>query len=161
MRSYSNCYGFPALTYRFSNVYGRYDNDLDRMERVMPLFAREISAGREVTIFGPDKELDFTYIADAVSAIHTGICLLHSGDLKNETINVATGCGSSLLDLARYIGEALGAVPKIRVEPSRPGEITRYVADISRARQLLGYEPTTFLRDEIYKAIAEWGVKPK
>ncbi|RMG17609.1 MAG: NAD-dependent epimerase/dehydratase family protein [Planctomycetota bacterium] len=153
VRSYANCYGVPTLTFRFSNVYGRYDNDLERLERVTPLFIRELAAGREVTIYGRDKVLDFTYVDDCVAAVHAGIEALARGRLRDETINVATGQGSSLVDLAEYVADALGVEARYRVEPSRPGEITRYVADIGKARRLLGYEPTTFLREGVRKAV--------
>lgn len=152
--SYSLCYGLPTLTFRFSNVYGRYDDDLERMERVTPLFIREIAAEREVTVFGPEKILDFTWVDDCVSGVLAGTVALQAGKLKNETINLAAGRGSSLVDLTRYIGEALGKTPRVRIEPTRAGEISRYVADISKARRLLGYEPTTHLKDGIAKAIA-------
>ncbi len=152
--SYALCYGLPTLTFRFSNVYGRYDDDLERMERVIPLFIREIGAGREVTVFGREKVLDFTYVDDCVSAVFAGVERLYRGELMNETINVATGRGSSLIDLCNYIGEALGVQPKVKVQPTRPGEISRYVADIGKARRLLGYEPTTLLREGVHKAIA-------
>lgn len=155
VRSYASCYGLPTLTYRFSNVYGRYDNDLERMERVMPLFIREIAAGREVTIFGAEKVLDFTFVDDCVDAVRRGIDLLYRGEIADETINVAAGSGSSLIDLVEYIGEALGVKPRYTVEPTRPGEITRYVADISKARRLLGYEPTVLLREGVKRAV-EW-----
>lgn len=152
--SYALCYGLPTLTFRFSNVYGRFDDDLERMERVIPLFLRDIGAGREVTVFGREKVLDFTYVDDCVTAVAAGIERLYRGELMNETINVATGRGSSLLDLCTYIGEALGVTPRVKVQPTRPGEISRYVADIGKARRLLGYEPTTFLREGVHKAIA-------
>lgn len=152
--SYALCYGLPTLTFRFSNVYGRYDNDLERMERVIPLFIRELAAGREVTLYGREKVLDFTYVDDCVSAVVAGIDRLYRGELRNETINVATGRGFSLLDLVRFIGETLGIEPRVKVEPTRPGEISRYVADIGKARRLLGYEPTTFLREGVQKCIA-------
>lgn len=152
--SYSLCYRLPTLTFRFSNVYGRFDDDLERMERVTPLFIREIAADREVTVFGPEKILDFTWVDDCVSGVLAGTLALHRGTLQNETINLAAGRGSSLVDLARFIGEALGKTPRIRTEPTRPGEISRYVADITKARRLLGYEPTTHLREGIAKAIA-------
>jgi UDP-glucose 4-epimerase len=158
VRSYAACYGLPTLTYRFSNVYGRYDNDLERMERVMPLFIREIAAGREVTIYGREKVLDFTYVDDCVRAVQAGIVRLYRGELHDETINVAASRGSSLVELVEFIGEALGVEPRYVVEPSRPGEITRYVADISKARRLLDYEPTTFLREGVAKAVAWSGV---
>lgn len=157
--SYAHCYDLPTLTFRFSNVYGRYDNDLERMERVTPLFIREIAAGREVTVFGREKVLDFTYVDDTVRAVMAGIDVLYRGDVSNETINVAAGSGSSLVDLTTWIGEALGVEPKVTIQPTRPGEISRYVADISKAQRLLGYAPTTLLREGIKKSIAWAGVE--
>lgn len=157
--SYALCYGLPVLTYRFSNVYGRYDNDLDRLERVTPLFIRDIAQGKTITVFGKEKVLDFTYVDDCVDAIVRGIDRLYAGELSNETINVATGHGTSLVDLARFIGETLGVEPKVQVQPTRPGEISRYVADIGKARRLLGYQPTTLPREGVRKAIAWAGTK--
>src|SRR5205807_2111021 len=124
--SYAVCYALPVLTYRFSNVYGRYDNDLERLERVTPLFIRGIERGETITVFGREKVLDFTYVDDCVDAIVRGIDRLYRGEVHGETINVATGQGTSLVDLARFIGEVLGKEPNIVVSPTRPGEITRY-----------------------------------
>jgi len=64
--AYARCYGLSYLVFRFSNVYGRYDNDLERMERVIPLFIRNISRGDPVTVYGREKVLDFTYIDDCI-----------------------------------------------------------------------------------------------
>src|SRR4029434_11025973 len=49
--SYARCYELPYLVFRFSNVYGRFDNDLERMERVVPLFIRKISRREPITIY--------------------------------------------------------------------------------------------------------------
>ena len=70
--SYARCYGVRYLVFRFSNVYGRYDADIERMERVIPLFIRRISRGQPVRVFGKDKVLDFTYIDDCVDGIMLG-----------------------------------------------------------------------------------------
>src|SRR3989338_6310447 len=59
--AYAKCYGLPYIVFRFSNVYGRYDNDLERMERVIPLFVKKIAHDEPITVFGKDKTLDFTY----------------------------------------------------------------------------------------------------
>jgi UDP-glucose 4-epimerase len=152
--SYARCYGLRYIVFRFSNVYGRYDNDLDRMERVIPLFIRDISQGRPVTVYGPEKLLDFTYVDDCVSGIVAGIDLLASGEVVNETINLAYGRGHTLLELTRYIGEAVGVTQLVTVRPSRVGEVTRYVANIDKARALLGYEPQVPLREGIRRAVA-------
>ncbi len=152
--SYAQCYGLRYLVFRFSNVYGRYDNDLERMERVIPLFIRKISSREPITIYGEDKVLDFTYIDDCVSGVARGLERLVSGEIKNHTINLAFGQGNSLVNMAKFIGEALGIEPDMTIEPARVGEVTHYVANIGKARALLDYQPTTSLRDGIHKAVA-------
>ena len=152
--SYAQCYGLRYLVFRFSNVYGRYDNDIERMERVIPLFIRKIGAGEPITVYGKDKMLDFTYVDDCVDGVCRAIQLLAHGEAVNETINLAYGQGQTLLTMAQYVGEELGATPAITVEASRVGEVTHYVADIQKARTLLGYSPTTPLPEGIQKAVA-------
>ncbi len=153
--SYAQCYNLPYLIFRFSNVYGRFDNDIERMERVIPLFVSRISERQPITVYGKDKKLDFTYVDDCIDGIVRGINLLVDGVPVNETINLACGEGHSLITMAEYIGETLGIEPEIAVESSRVGEVTHYVADISKARTLLGYDPTTPLEEGIRKSI-EW-----
>jgi nucleoside-diphosphate-sugar epimerase len=151
--SYAQCYALRYLILRFSNVYGRYDNDLHRMERVIPLFIHKISRDERITVYGKDKMLDFTYVDDCVAGVARGIERLRSGEVSNHTINLAFGQGNSLITMAGYIGEALGRTPSIRLRPSRVGEVTHYVANIGKARALLDYNPTTSLRDGIHKAV--------
>jgi UDP-glucose 4-epimerase len=151
--SYAQCYDLPCLVFRFSNVYGRYDCDLERMERVIPLFIRKIERGEPIVVFGREKTLDFTYVDDCVAGVIRGIEALVSGRIRQETINLAYGQGSTLVDLVNLISLALGKEPQVRYESARPGEVTRYVADISKARQLLGYEPQTPLTAGVPRAI--------
>ena len=153
--SYARCYGLPYLVFRFSNVYGRYDNDIERMERVIPLFIRAMSRGEPVTVYGREKMLDFTYIDDCVDGVMAGIERLLSGQVTNQTINLAYGQGNSLVRMAELVAEALGVEPQIRVEPAkRVGEVTHYVADIRRAQELLGYQPHVPLEEGIRRAVA-------
>jgi nucleoside-diphosphate-sugar epimerase len=153
--SYARCYGLRYLIFRFSNVYGRYDNDIERMERVIPLFIRAMDHGEPVTVYGSEKILDFTYVDDCVDGILAGADRLLSGQVANQTINLAYGQGSSLMRMAELIAEALGVEPRIDVEPSkRVGEVTRYVADIRRAQELLDYQPQVPLDEGIRRAVA-------
>lgn len=153
--SYSECYELPHLVFRFSNVYGRYDCDAQRMERVIPLFIQKVARGEPLVVYGREKVLDFTYVDDCVQGILLGIEALRSGRLSRATINLAYGQGSTLVDLVNLIGLALGKKPNVRYEPARRGEVTRYVADLSRARTLLGYEPQTPLSAGLPLAV-EW-----
>jgi UDP-glucose 4-epimerase len=153
--SYAKCYGLRYLVFRFSNVYGRYDNDLARMERVLPLFTYQLSHGEPITVFGgDDKVLDFTYVDDCIDGIARGVELLADGRVRNETINLAYGEGNTLVRAAELIGAELGVRPEIRHAPSLVGEVTRYVADIRKARELLGWEARTPLEAGIPKSIA-------
>lgn len=141
--TYARCYGLPTLVFRFSNVYGRYDNDLHRMERVIPLFVRRIWDGQPIVVYGRDKMLDFTYIDDCVAGVVAGVEALAAGRVVNQTINLACGQGQTLYDLVCLIELALGRKAMATYEPPRTGEVTHYVADISKARRLLGYRPQT------------------
>lgn len=152
--SYAKCYGLKTLVFRFSNVYGRYDNDLDRMERVIPLFVRKIWKGEPITVFGRNKMLDFTYVDDCVTGIAAGIDALANAPstpapsatapkVAGQTINLAYGQGQTLYDLVTLIELATGKKANATYAPSQTGEVTRYVADISKAKSLLGYNPQT------------------
>lgn len=141
--SFAECYGLPYLVFRFSNVYGRYDNDIERMERVLPLFIRKVARDEPIVVYGREKVFDFTYVDDCIDGLCRGIDALISGKVTNQTVNLAYGQGSTLVDAVNIIALALGKEPQVSFEPPRPGEVMRYVADISKARQLLGYEPKT------------------
>lgn len=152
--SYAQCYGVRYLVFRFSNIYGRYDNDLERMERVLPLFIDRIGRHEPITVYGKNKVLDFTYVDDCIDGLCKGIDLLVGGRAENHTINLAYGQGNSLIVAAEYVGEALGIRPQITIEPPRVGEVTHYVANIGKAHALLGYDPKTPLREGIQRAVA-------
>ena len=152
--SYAQCYCMPYIVFRFSNVYGRYDNDLERMERVTPLFIKRISENLPIVIHGKEKVLDFTYVDDCIEGICLGIRKLLQREVVNQTINLACGQGNSLVQLAELIAKEVGIEAQITFTPPHPGEVTHYVADISKARELLGYNPQTALEKGIAKAIA-------
>lgn len=155
--SYAQCYNLPYLVFRFSNVYGRFDNDLDRMERVIPLFIRKISKGEPITIYGEEKVLDFTFVDDCVQGVSSALEKLVAGQIKNHTINLAYGQGNSLVNMTHFIAEELGVTPNVTIKPSRVGEVTHYVANIGKARALLDYNPTTKLRDGIRQSV-QWSM---
>jgi len=153
--SYARCYGLPYLVFRFSNVYGRFDNDLHRMVRVIPLFIHSMLRGEPITIYGGnDKTLDFTYVDDCIDGIVAGIEALGERRVVNQTINLAYGQGNTLVRCAELIAGELGTAPDMTLAPSLLGEVTHYVADLSKARELLGYTPKVSLDDGIARAVA-------
>jgi nucleoside-diphosphate-sugar epimerase len=158
--SYARCYGLDYLVFRFSNVYGRFDNDLWRMERVLPLFTHQLARHEPITIFGGDeKVLDFTYIDDCVDGIARGVYALFEDRIANQTINLAFGQGNTLVRAAELIAKELAVEPQVTIAPSLLGEVTHYVADIRKARELLGWQPKTPLSEGIPRGVAwfkEW-----
>jgi UDP-glucose 4-epimerase len=153
--SYARCYGLPYLVFRFSNVYGRYDNDLHRMVRVIPLFIHSMLRREPITIYGGTKKtLDFTYIDDCIDGIVAGIEALAAGRVVNQTINLAYGKGNTLVHCAERIAVELGVDPQLTMAPSLVGEVTHYVADLSKARALLAYDPKVPLDDGIARAVS-------
>jgi nucleoside-diphosphate-sugar epimerase len=154
--SYARCYGLPYLVFRFSNVYGRFDNDLHRMVRVIPLFIHRLRRGEQITVYGGEhKTLDFTSVDDCVSGIVAGVEALAAGRVANETINLAYGSGNTLVRVANLIAERLDVEPRMTLAPSLLGEVTHYVADLSKARSLLGYAPQVPLDEGIARAV-DW-----
>jgi nucleoside-diphosphate-sugar epimerase len=153
VHSYGRCFGMRYLIFRFSNVYGRFDCDLDRMERVIPLFVQKIYNKEPITVFGPDKILDFTYVDDCVAGIVAGITRVLSNDPVNTTLNLAHGSGNKLVDLAHMIAAQLGITVPITVEPARAGEVTHYIADLTAAQNMLGYAPKIALKEGLILAV--------
>jgi UDP-glucose 4-epimerase len=142
IRAYGRCYDVPYVIIRFSNVYGRYD-DLARNNRFIPLLCDRIPRGEPITLFGPHKTFDFTYIDDAVDGVCRAIERLvdASGGVSGHAINLGTGQGTTLLEAARLVAAAAGVEPKLVFGQMQTGEISRYVADLTKAQALLGYAP--------------------
>jgi UDP-glucose 4-epimerase len=126
------------------------------MSRVLPLFIHQMMRGDTVTVFGgSEKVLDFTYIDDCVDGIARGIDALAHGRVANETVNLAYGQGNTLVRAAELIAAALEVEPQIAYASSLLGEVTHYVADIRKARELLEWQPATPLERGIPRAV-DW-----
>ena len=155
--AYQRCYGVPHAVVRFSNVYGRYDSDMERLERAIWIFARNVAEGRPVPVFGAEKTLDFTFVDDAVEGTYRCLRRLVARDprVEGEAFNLAYGQGSRLVDVVSLIGQALEREPILDLQSARPGEVTWYVADLTKARERLGYNPKVPVSDGIPRAL-EW-----
>ncbi len=120
--------GLETVVLRLANVYGPGDRD-----RVIPLFAAAASAGLPITVFGRQKILDFVWIDVVVDAlIKTAF-----GSYIRGPVNIGSGKGTTILDLARRIVDHRRSVSKINVVEEREQEVGRFVADITRAKRRL------------------------
>jgi len=149
VHAYSRCYNIDSIIFRFSNVYGMYDDS----DRVIPLFIRLCKEGKDLSIFGEDKLLDFTYIDDAVEGVK--LCIEKFESCKNDVYNLAYGEGISILETAKMIKKHLDSESKILLLENRPGEVVKCITDISKAKEKLGYSPKTTIVEGIKKTI-EW-----
>ena len=147
--SYKRCYDIETIIYRFSNVYGMYDNSV----RVVPKYFRQANAGEALEVYGDKKCLDFTYIDDCVQGIALGIEKWETA--KNDTYNIAYSKGTTILHLAQRMIELLESDSEITMMEPRTGEVINYIADISKAKQKLGYDPKTSFDEGIEKAV-DW-----
>jgi UDP-glucose 4-epimerase len=152
IRSYQQCYGIDFIIIRFSNVYGMYDAS----DRLVPRSIRRAKAGQELEVYGRDKTLDFTYIDDSVGGVIAAVEKF--GSAKNQAYNLATGKGTTILSVVENINKLMGNKSKIAITSPRTGEVIKYVADISKARQALGYEPKTCIEEGIRRSV-EWYAK--
>lgn len=155
--AYANCYNLKYLVFRLSNVYGRYDNDIERMTRVLHIFIDQMRRGEPVTIYDRSKMIDFTYVDDCINGLILGIEKLSSGEVVNETFNLSSGSPATLVQLAETIAANLDVTPKIINQPIQPGEISFYVADLTRADLMLGYQPQVPFAEGIKRAV-EWSL---
>ncbi|MDD4287187.1 MAG: NAD-dependent epimerase/dehydratase family protein [Candidatus Peribacteraceae bacterium] len=154
VESYRRCYGMETVIVRFSNVYGMYDDS----QRVVPLFIRQTKKNEPLVVFGKDKSLDFTYIDDAVNGLL--LILKNFSKVNGQTINLAFGEAHSIMELAELIKKLMKSTSAISTASSRTGEVTRYTADISKARKILGFDPKVPFAEGVKKSV-EWYGKQK
>ena len=150
---FTQLYGFPTVTTRYFNVFGPRQDPGSPYSGVISLFATALLDGRPPVIHGDGEQTrDFTYIANVVDGVLRACDAPH---VAGEVINVATGRRISLNELLRVLNGLVGAHVRPIYQPSRAGDVRDSQADISKARSLLGYEPTVSLEDGLRRTL-DW-----
>lgn len=145
LRMACSLYGLETVTLRYFNVYGPRQDPRSPYSGVISRFCDDVTAGRVPTIFGDGRQTrDFVFVRDVVQAN----LLAMSDRVKGagQIYNVATGGTVSLLDLLGILGALKNRVIEPRHEEARPGDIRHSAADISKAREELGYAPRYALK---------------
>jgi UDP-glucose 4-epimerase len=144
--SFSRVYeSFEAVVLRYFNVFGPHQSPLSQYAAVVPLFITAIARGEPVTIFGDgEQSRDFTFVGNVVDAT---IRAADAPGANGRIVNVAAGSPESVNRLAELLGEILGRRPEKRYAPPRPGDVRDSWADVSAARELLGYAPSVGLEE--------------
>lgn len=157
-QAFTATYGLETVTIRYFNVFGPRQDPQSQYAAVIPKFITEMLAGQRPTIFGDGKQSrDFTYIDNI---IHGNLLAADAPNAIGKTINVACGEQYSLLELVAAINQALGTKIVPVFEPPRAGDVRDSLADITLARQALGYEPIVVFDEglrrtvEYYRSVA-------
>lgn len=137
---YTRLYGLETLGLRYFNVFGRRQDPSGPYAAVIPKFISQLLRGEIPTINGDGKQSrDFTYIENVIEA-NLKACQAPS-EAAGQAFNIAYGGREYLLDIYYEICRALDQDQEPLFGPDRPGDIKHSNADISKAQELLGYEP--------------------
>ena len=153
-KQYTKHYGLDTYGLRYFNVFGRRQDPNGAYAAVIPKFIKQLLNGETPTINGDGKQSrDFTYIENVIEA-NLKACLAPH-EAAGEAFNIAYGGREYLLDIYYGLTEALGLDIEPNFGPDRAGDIKHSNADISKAKEFLGYAPDWSF-DRGIKAAIEW-----
>lgn len=147
--TYTHLYGIRSVCLRFFTVYG----PRQRPDLAIHKFARLISEGKSIPVFGDGTtRRDYTYIDDIIAGVRAAIDYSRT---DYEVINLGESRTVELRELISLLEKELGLPARIDRQPLQPGDVPQTFADITRARQILGYNPQTQIETGI-KRFVEW-----
>jgi UDP-glucose 4-epimerase len=145
-RLYADLYDLPTVTLRYFNIYGPRQSGGD-YAGVIKVFTEQARDGGPLTVHGDGEQTrDFVNVADVVQAN----CLAATTDTTGEAFNVGTGSRTSVRRLAEILRDEIDPAAEIAHVDAREGDIRHSGADITKARERLGFEPTVSLADGLH-----------
>jgi len=145
IESYSKCYNLKYSILRLANVYG--DRDFNR---VIPIFIENSLKNEDIIIFGGEQILDFIHISDVIGAF----LKIFEID-ENIIVNIGSGKGTTLIDVARTINNILKNKGKTIIKEKRMGEVGCFIANNDRAREIFNWRPEISLENGIKMLLIE------
>lgn len=145
--TYHHLFGVPVTCLRFFTVYG----PRQRPEMAIHLFARKIMDGDTITIFGDgSSRRDYTYIDDIVDGILRSL----ERPQAYEIFNLGESETIGLSELVSELEDAIGKKAVINYKPDQPGDVPLTCADVTKAGEILGYEPLVPVREGVKRFVA-------
>jgi nucleoside-diphosphate-sugar epimerase len=153
LQMFTKLYGLDTVTIRYFNVFGPRQDPSSPYSGVIALFVSRLLRGQAPSIVGDGEQTrDFTYVDNVVDGV---LRAATAPAATGEVINVATGTRISINQLADSLQRVLGVdIPPVHVPP-RQGDVRDSLADITKARTLLGYQPLVSL-DEGLRRTVDW-----
>ena len=148
-QTFGRCYGLETVCVRYFNIFGPRQDPDSPYSGVLSRFATAFLDGTQPTVFGDGSQTrDFTFVDNAVQA---NLLACEAEGAVGKVFNVGTGHSISLNQVLELFGRISGKPLKANYEPPRDGDIRDSLADISRAREILGYEPTVFFEEGLQR----------
>lgn len=154
---FSNSFGMKIIGLRYFNIFGPNQDPNGPYAAVIPIFISNIIQGETFYINGDGKTTrDFTYVANAVQA-NVRAMTTDNEAAFNQVYNIACGSNYSLLQLVESLEANLNKKADMQFRDFRQGDIRDSLADISKAKNLLGYEPTHSFEQGIKETVESFG----
>ena len=149
---FTRIYGLETVALRYFNVFGPRQDPASEYAAVIPRFLTAAIQQQRPVVFGDGKQTrDFTYIDNVVQA---NLLAATSTKAIGEAMNVGCGTRVSLNDVLQMTGELLRKTLEVDYRDARPGDVRDSLADISKAKQLLEYNPTVSFKEGLERTLA-------
>ena len=146
-------FGLETVALRYFNVFGPYQDPTSQYAAAIPAFVTAILKDEPPTIYGDgEQSRDFTYIDNVVRA---NLLAAGAKETHGETVNIACGQAVTINEIIAMINKLLGKKVKPTYTDPRPGDVKHSQADVSLAKETIGYEPIVFFEEGLERAI-DW-----
>lgn len=150
--AFHRSYGLETVALRYFNVFGPRQDPHGAYAAVIPRFIDAWLKGERLVLYGDGRQSrDFTYVENVVAG---NLLAAESPRAAGRVLNLASGRSYSLLDLIASLETLLGRAADVRREPARVGDVRDSLADITLARELLGYEPVVDFHEGLRRTLA-------
>ena len=150
---FTRTYGLETVALRYFNVFGLGQDPRSQYAAVVPLFITAFLDGDRITVYGDgEQSRDFTFIENVVQA---NILAAQAPDAAGEVFNVACGTQMSLNQMLDHLRTIMETDTEVHYVPSRPGDVKHSLADIEKARRILGYHPAVPVELGLRRSV-EW-----
>jgi len=152
-QAFYQCWGLETIALRYFNVFGPRQDPKSQYAAAIPAFVTAILRGESPIVYGDGEQTrDFTYIENVV---HANLLAAQAPRTQGEVINIACGQSITINQIIRQINAVLGKDIEIDYHDERPGDVKHSLADVSLAKQVIGYEPVVTFEEGLRRAI-EW-----